>query len=171
MTTSDTALADRARRLRNGGQTERYHHGEFGVNSRLDEMQAAILRARLTFLPAWTARRRALARAVSRGARRPRPRSWCRRKRDAGHVYHLFPVLQRGARRAAGAPAQRGVETLVHYPIPIPRQQALAELRSRGSVRSPIGSDAGGRVAAALPVARGRRGRAVVAAVRTAPGR
>ena len=59
--TNDAALAERIRRLRNGGQSTRYHHDEFGVNSRLDEMQAAILRARLTRLPAWTARRRALA--------------------------------------------------------------------------------------------------------------
>jgi len=57
--TNDRALGDRIRRLRNGGQSSRYHHDEFGVNSRLDEMQAAILRARLTRLPAWTARRRA----------------------------------------------------------------------------------------------------------------
>jgi dTDP-4-amino-4,6-dideoxygalactose transaminase len=53
--------ADKLKRLRNGGQIDRYHHVEFGVNSRLDEMQAAILRARLKLLPSWTARRRALA--------------------------------------------------------------------------------------------------------------
>ena len=57
--TRDAALAARVKRLRNGGQTTRYRHDEFGVNSRLDEMQAAILRARLKHLPAWTAKRRA----------------------------------------------------------------------------------------------------------------
>ncbi len=56
------ALAERLRRLRNGGQIDRYLHEEFGVNSRLDEMQAAVLRARLPFLREWTERRRALAR-------------------------------------------------------------------------------------------------------------
>ncbi|MFP5380603.1 MAG: DegT/DnrJ/EryC1/StrS family aminotransferase, partial [Vicinamibacteria bacterium] len=61
MTTNDAALADKVRRLRNGGQTQRYLHVEFGMNSRLDEMQAAILRERLVRLPEWTARRRALA--------------------------------------------------------------------------------------------------------------
>jgi len=61
LTTADASVAARVRRLRNGGQTDRYHHGEFGVNSRLDEMQAAILRARLAWLPRWTAERRALA--------------------------------------------------------------------------------------------------------------
>src|SRR4029078_9479323 len=53
LTTPHPGIAARARRLRNGGQTDRYHHSEFGVNSRLDEMQAAILRARKTFLPEW----------------------------------------------------------------------------------------------------------------------
>ncbi len=59
--TGDAALAERIKRLRNGGQTDRYHHQELGVNTRLDEMQAAILRARLLYLPRWTTRRRELA--------------------------------------------------------------------------------------------------------------
>src|SRR6266542_5455492 len=57
--TRDPALADRIKRLRNGGQTSRYQHQEAGVNSRLDEIQAAVLRARLPFLGKWTATRRA----------------------------------------------------------------------------------------------------------------
>jgi dTDP-3-amino-3,4,6-trideoxy-alpha-D-glucose transaminase len=60
--TRDAQLAARIKRLRNGGQTTRYHHEEPGANSRLDEMQAAILRARLPFLAGWTTRRRAIAR-------------------------------------------------------------------------------------------------------------
>jgi dTDP-3-amino-3,4,6-trideoxy-alpha-D-glucose transaminase len=122
--TGDPALAARVRRLRNGGQTSRYHHQEPGANSRLDEMQAAVLRARLAFLPAWTARRRALAAEYRRllpGAPLVVPPE-C----DAGHVYHLFPVLS--ARRDAfqAHMKSRGIETLIHYPVPIPRQPALA---------------------------------------------
>jgi dTDP-4-amino-4,6-dideoxygalactose transaminase len=122
--TNDELLAQRLRRLRNGGQTDRYHHAEFGVNSRLDELQAAILHARLAFLPAWTARRRALAaryRQLLAGAAVTVPPE-C----DRGHVYHLFPVLtpQRAALQAHLE--ARGIGTLVHYPIPIPRQPALA---------------------------------------------
>ena len=90
--TRDAALAARVKRLRNGGQTSRYHHEEPGANSRLDEMQAAILRARLTFLPRWTDRRRAIA--ARTGPCLPhRRRCRCPREFDAGHVYHLFPVL------------------------------------------------------------------------------
>jgi dTDP-4-amino-4,6-dideoxygalactose transaminase len=122
--TSDAALADRLKRLRNGGQTDRYRHVEPGVNSRLDEMQAAILRARLPFLTTWTARRRALAaryrRQLAGDAVDVVPEF------DAGHVYHLF-VVRTGARLALQAHlAARGIETLIHYPVPIPRQPALA---------------------------------------------
>ncbi|HWJ54666.1 MAG TPA: DegT/DnrJ/EryC1/StrS family aminotransferase [Vicinamibacterales bacterium] len=131
--TNDRALGDRIRRLRNGGQSSRYHHDEFGVNSRLDEMQAAILRARLTRLPAWTARRRALAAryraglpaivaaaaAAGRALRVPP-------EHDAGHVYHLFPILSSERDALKARLDAYGVETLIHYPVPIPRQPALA---------------------------------------------
>ena len=75
--TNDAALAARIKRLRNGGQTDRYHHQEPGINSRLDEMQAAILRARLPRLRGWTARRRALAARYRARARRRAGRRCC----------------------------------------------------------------------------------------------
>ena len=122
--TRDAALAARVKRLRNGGQTSRYHHEEFGVNTRLDEMQAAILRARLAFLPAWTAKRRAIAaryRGALQGARVRVPKEF-----DAGHVYHLFPVLTAERDRFQSHMKARGIETLIHYPVAIPRQPAVA---------------------------------------------
>ncbi|HEY3884133.1 MAG TPA: DegT/DnrJ/EryC1/StrS family aminotransferase, partial [Vicinamibacterales bacterium] len=123
ITTADPALAARVRRLRNGGQTDRYRHVEFGLNSRLDELQAAVLRARLGWLPRWTAERRVLAaeyrRLLAGGGARVPPEC------DAGHVYHLFPVLS-ARRDALQAHLKRdGIETLIHYPIPIARQDAL----------------------------------------------
>jgi dTDP-4-amino-4,6-dideoxygalactose transaminase len=127
ITVNDAALAERLRRLRNGGQTDRYHHLEFGVNSRLDEMQAAILRARLAWLPKWTAKRRQLAadyRAALAGAPVTVPPEL-----DAGHVYHLFPVLSERRDALQQELRARGVETLIHYPVPIPRQPALAAER------------------------------------------
>lgn len=124
ITTTDSAVAERARRIRNGGQSDRYRHDEFGVNSRLDEMQAAILRARLPFLPSWTERRRALAReyraALARTATVNVPR-----EHDAGHVYHLFPVLSAARESIREHLRHAGVETLIHYPIPISRQRAF----------------------------------------------
>lgn len=125
VTTGEAAIADRVKRLRNGGQTDRYHHAEPGVNTRLDEIQAAILRARLPFLAKWTRERRALAARYRSGLR------GCRGvtvppERDAGHVYHLFVVLARDRDRLRTELDARGIETLIHYPIPIPRQPALA---------------------------------------------
>jgi len=131
--TNDRSLAERISKLRNGGQSDRYHHQEPGINSRLDEMQAAILRVRLTRLAGWTARRRALAgkyRAALAGARVTVPPAV-----DPGHVYHLFVVKA----ESHGGPERRdalqrhlkanGVETLVHYPVSMTRQPAFAFTR------------------------------------------
>jgi dTDP-4-amino-4,6-dideoxygalactose transaminase len=123
ITVNDAALAARLRRLRNGGQTERYQHGEFGVNSRLDEMQAAILRARLPRLPGWTSRRRTLAaryRSLLAGGPVDVPR-----EHDPGHVYHLFVVRVRDRAALQAHLMASGIETLVHYPVPISRQAAM----------------------------------------------
>ena len=126
--TRDAALAARIARLRNGGQTDRYCHAEMGVNSRLDELQAAILRTRLTLLGERTARRRSIAaqyRALLSGANVTVPPEF-----DPGHVYHLFPI--RTAHRALLQDRLRaaGIETLVHYPIPISQQPAFAASRA-----------------------------------------
>jgi dTDP-4-amino-4,6-dideoxygalactose transaminase len=124
VTTADPDVVARLKRLRNGGQTATYQHAEFGFNSRLDEMQAAILRARLAWLPGWTAERRTLAAEYRRhlaGVPVIVPP-----EHDAGHVYHLFPILTRDRTALRAHLKARGVETLVHYPVPIPRQPALA---------------------------------------------
>jgi dTDP-4-amino-4,6-dideoxygalactose transaminase len=122
--TNDSSLADRITRLRNGGQVDRYRHDAFGVNSRLDEMQAAILRARLPRLAGWTARRRALA-GIYRSALASGP-VHVPKEHDGGHVYHLFVVRARGRDALQAQLAAGGIETLVHYPIPIPNQPAMA---------------------------------------------
>ncbi len=127
--TGDADLAARLRRLRNGGQTSRYHHVESGVNSRLDELQAAILRVRLQFLPKWTARRKAIAGRYRKELATSTvhlPHEF-----DAGHVYHLFPVLTPHRAAFQAHLAARSVETLIHYPVPIPRQPALAAFEPR----------------------------------------
>ena len=120
--TNDASVAARTRRMRHGGQINRYVHDEAGVNSRLDELQAAILRARLHMLPRWTMRRRALAETYRRlltGSVHPLAH------RDDGHVYHLF-VVRSSERDALQAHlvASR-IETLIHYPIPLTHQPAF----------------------------------------------
>jgi dTDP-3-amino-3,4,6-trideoxy-alpha-D-glucose transaminase len=122
--TNDRALAERIRRLRNGGQTNRAHHLEAGVNSRLDELQAAILRARLPRLRGWTDVRRRLARSY-RAHLATAPLELIR-ECDSGHVYHLF-VVRSDARAALQAHlAEAGIETMIHYPVPVPQQPALS---------------------------------------------
>jgi dTDP-4-amino-4,6-dideoxygalactose transaminase len=121
----DAGLAARLRRLRNGGQVDRYRHEEPGVNSRLDEVQAAILRVSLAHLPAWTERRRALAAFYLRelaGTALALPRE----QEYAEAVHHLFVVRHPRRDELARALRERGVGTLVHYPIPLHRQPALA---------------------------------------------
>lgn len=125
ITTNDKSLADRLKRIRNGGQTDRYHHVEPGWNSRLDDMQAAVLRARLALLPAWTTRRRQLGaryRAGLEGFTGVHVPAEC----DAGHVYHLFPILTGDRDGFMAHMTARGIGTIIHYPIAIPRQPALA---------------------------------------------
>jgi dTDP-3-amino-3,4,6-trideoxy-alpha-D-glucose transaminase len=124
ITTDDPQIAAHLRQLRNGGQSDRYHHQEFGVNSRLDEIQAAILRARLRWLPRWTAERRSLA-AHYRAALLAAPVT-VPPEIDPGHVYHLFPVLSDRRDALQAHLKSRGVETLIHYPVPITRQPAIA---------------------------------------------
>ena len=122
--TNEAGLADKLRRLRNGGQSDKYRHVEFGVNSRLDDLQAAVLRERLKRLPEWTARRRALAAAYRRtisNASVSVPRE-C----DPGHVYHLFPVLVPNRDGFQAHLKSRGVGTLVHYPHSLTEQPAFA---------------------------------------------
>ena len=124
--TRDAALAARVARLRNGGQADRYQHVEIGVNSRLDEIQAAILRVRLPRLRAWTDQRRALAaqyRSLLKDAAIDIPPEM-----DPGHVYHLFPIRSRNRVALQDRLRAAGIETLVHYPTPISQQPAFASL-------------------------------------------
>jgi len=123
---NNSSLAARVRRLRNGGQINRYIHEDAGVNSRLDELQAAVLRTRLPLLPRWTARRRGVAanyRRLLTGSVRPLPH------RDDGHVYHLFVVRssERDALQAHLSASRIG--TLIHYPVPMTHQPAFESWR------------------------------------------
>jgi dTDP-3-amino-3,4,6-trideoxy-alpha-D-glucose transaminase len=125
--TGDAALARRLRQLRNGGQTDRYHHESVGVNSRLDDIQAAILRARLPRLRAWTDCRRQLA-AAYRAALPSTVTPVA--ERDSGHVYHLFAVRTAARDRVQAHLTASGIETLIHYPLALDAQPAFAGYRS-----------------------------------------
>jgi len=127
--TNDPAIAERLRLLRNYGQTDRYHHAVAGVNSRLDELQAAILTVKLAHLAEWIVRRQTLAARYTAqlGALAPSLQVPTVRA-GAEHVFHLYVVQtpQRDALRAFLA--ERGIQTLIHYPIPAHLQPAYAHL-------------------------------------------
>ncbi len=124
VTTNDPEIAARLRRLREYGWRERYHSSEHGWNSRLDEVQAALLRVRLRHLEADNARRREIA-AGYRAALPPALRSPACASKDLG-VEHLFVVRSSHLRRdeLSQKLKQAGVGTAVHYPIPCHLQQA-----------------------------------------------
>jgi dTDP-4-amino-4,6-dideoxygalactose transaminase len=124
---NDAGVAARLRQLRNGGQTDRYRHGLPGINSRLDELQAAILRVGLRHLPGWTERRRALA-AFYREALRDAELDVPREQEYARSVHHLFVVRHPQRDALAAALRERGIGTLIHYPIPLHLQPAFAPL-------------------------------------------
>ncbi len=134
LTTSSADLEEKARRLRNYGQSVRYHHPEIGLNSRLDELQAAILRERLTHLSAWTERRRTVARAYADGIRHPEVQVLPLPADRERHVHHLF-VVTSPRRDALQAHLKAcGVESLLHYPVPAHLQEPCRTVR-----RDPLG--------------------------------
>ncbi len=168
--TNDAGLAARLRQLRNGGQTSRYRHESFGVNSRLDELQAAILRVGLRHLAAWTERRRALAAFYLRelgdsGLGLPHEQPY------AKAVYHLFVVRHRRRDAFAEALAEQGIGTLVHYPVPLHRQPAFAV--PGGAPQLPVAEQAASEVLSLplYPELSDAQARQVVEAVRAALGR
>jgi dTDP-4-amino-4,6-dideoxygalactose transaminase len=128
VTTDDADLAGRLRMLRNGGQESRYEHRILGVNSRLDELQAAILRVRLRHLEADNTRRREIAARYSQaltGIPGVGPPFVPETVTPAFHLYVIRCADREGlARRLAEA----GVDTAVHYPCCIHRQSAFAWL-------------------------------------------
>jgi dTDP-4-amino-4,6-dideoxygalactose transaminase len=165
--TNDPALAARLRQLRNGGQTSRYRHESFGVNSRLDELQAAILRVGLRHLPEWTERRRTLAAFYLReladtGLGLPREQPY------AQAVYHLFVVRHPRRDAFAAALAELGVGTLVHYPVPLHLQPAFAD--PAGPPRLPVAERACAEIVSLplYPELRDAQAQSVVEAVHTA---
>jgi dTDP-4-amino-4,6-dideoxygalactose transaminase len=125
--TDDDALAGRMRALRDHAQTRRYHHAEVGFNYRMDAMQGALLDIKLRHLPAWTARRRALAaRYLERLGDLPLDLPCVRADRDP--VWHLFVALHPDRDRIRAELEGQGIQTGLHYPVPVHLQPAYADL-------------------------------------------
>lgn len=127
--TTDAALAQRIRTLRDHGQSKKYHHSVIGWNGRMDGIQAAVLRVKLKHLAQWNAQRRAHAKRYCElltdipGLCLPREAEY------AQHVYHVFAVLTARRDEVLAELGQRGVQCGIHYPIPVHLQEAYQHLR------------------------------------------
>jgi dTDP-4-amino-4,6-dideoxygalactose transaminase len=131
VTTNDPDLARKVRMLRDHGQAEKYYHDMEGYNGRLDAIQAGILRLKLARLPEWNRQRREKARnygellASVEGLVLPFEPSWARA------VYHLYVVRVQGRRELQERLKEAGIGTGIHYPIPLPQQNAYRNLGYR----------------------------------------
>jgi dTDP-4-amino-4,6-dideoxygalactose transaminase len=125
LTTRDD-VAEHVRRLRHHGDSGRYHHVELGYCTRLDELQAALLRVKLRRLREWEDRRRAIA-AEYLEALAHLPLELPVERAGARHVYHLFTVRHANRDALVAALAELGVGTAVHYPRAVPGQPLFGQ--------------------------------------------
>lgn len=123
LVTQDESIAKKANCLRNYGQSVRYHHLELGMNSRLDEIQAAMLSVRLQWLPVFTERRRQIASAYYGGINNPLAKLPKAPEESSSHVYHLFVITCDMREKLQTHLQACGVQALIHYPIPIHHQE------------------------------------------------
>jgi len=122
LVTNEEPIAKKAERLRNYGQSVRYQHPELGMNSRLDEIQAAMLSERLKWLQEFTQRRREIAEAYRTRISHPLVKMLNAPQESDAHVYHLFVVTCEERERLQTHLQSRGIQALIHYPIPIHHQ-------------------------------------------------
>jgi dTDP-4-amino-4,6-dideoxygalactose transaminase len=128
VTTSDLAIAEKIRMLRNYGQAEKYSHTMLGYNRRLDTLQAAVLRVKLRKLDEWNAARNRIAQQYGRLLSSTKDVILPVAAAGRTHVYHLYVIQhpQRDALRAHLSAA--GISTVMHYPIPAHLQECYRYL-------------------------------------------
>lgn len=124
--TGNAKYAETMRMLRDWGQSKRYHHTMRGFNYRMEGLQGAILRVKLRHLDAWTDARRSRAaeyeRLLGSEVVRPSEMAWAR------HVYHVYAIRTTDRAEMQRSLSSHGVQTNIHYPIPVHLQEAWREL-------------------------------------------
>ena len=129
ISTNNDSIAEAARCLRNYGQEDRYRHQKIGFNSRLDELQAAILLERLPYLQDWTRRRREIASKYKSGILHPCIQHLAEESDPLRHVHHLYVVRCTNRAHALEHLRESGIPCLIHYPLASTQQQALGPHR------------------------------------------
>lgn len=127
--TNDDAIVERTRKLREYGQAKKYIHESWGINSRLDTLQAAVLRVKLRHLDAWNKRRQELAKYYTSKIREALPAVKTPVfMADRLSVFHLYVIEVTGRNELLNALNQGGAQALIHYPIPLHLQKACRPL-------------------------------------------
>lgn len=127
VTTSNTALAEKVRMLRDWGQDRKYHHLLRGFNYRMEGFQGAVLRVKLRHLEKWTEARRAVVNEYNRqlagsGVEIPKEMPWAR------HVYHVYTLRAEDRDTLQRTLQEAGIQTGIHYPVPVHLQPAYSDL-------------------------------------------
>lgn len=125
VTTDDEQLAQTIRSLANYGSTRKYEFSFKGKNSRMDEIQAAVLNVKLPYLNKENQRRKQIAKAYLEGINNPQ--TTLIKDNDRDNVYHIFPILSPSRNRLQQYLKDNGIETMIHYPIPPHQQEAYKE--------------------------------------------
>lgn len=128
VTTNDKALAEKIRALGNYGSDYKYHNIYKGVNSRLDEIQAAFLRVKLPNLDRWNEDRRATAKKYFEGIKNPLIKLPLKSTDEFEHIYHVFVIRCDKRDELEKYLNENGIGTLKHYPIPIHEQECYKDL-------------------------------------------
>src|SRR5690606_31063158 len=133
VTTNDDELAETIRALGNYGSHKKYENLYQGVNSRLDEIQAAMLRVKLNHLEEETMRRREISAAYKAGIKNPKIRLPAIQykavtvEQSYSHAWHLFVIRTQYRAALQQYLSEQGIQTLIHYPIPPHQQQAYKQ--------------------------------------------
>lgn len=134
VTTNDPELGRKVRMLRDHGSSQRYYHDLIGMNGRLDELQAAVLRIKLECLEGWNEQRRMLA-GIYQQALASAPVLTPVEAAGRRHIYHLYAIRSQERDRLRDALASQGIGTGIHYPVPVHLQVAYQHLgEGRGSL-------------------------------------
>lgn len=138
VTTNDAKVAERVKRLRNHGSERRYYHQELGWNSRLDSMQAAVLRVKLARLNGWNAKRAERARAydvmlksaglLTHGHGGPAPIQLLGLRKESHHIYHQYVVRAQRRDELRAFLTQHKIGSEVYYPVPLHLQECFRYL-------------------------------------------
>tara|TARA_Y100001970_G_scaffold294048_1_gene446241 strand:- start:2618 stop:3712 length:1095 start_codon:yes stop_codon:yes gene_type:complete len=128
VTTNDEYLAKKLRSLRNYGSTKKYYHEEIGFNSRLDEIQASILRVKLKYLDNWNNIRRKIAKKYISGLDSSKiiPPKW---NGGRDHIFHLFVIQSDNRKKIIKKLDKNNISSMIHYPIYMLDQKCYFDLK------------------------------------------